>query len=72
MINLEATHILLNYKKQLEQEILDLRAQACQKAAIKRAIEKAVSEDDEQELLNFLSLQEAYSLKGISDLIFKK
>ena len=72
MIEISATKILLDYKIKLKQEILDLRKLACEKAEIVRTIEKAISEEDIKELNEFLSIQEAFSIKGIDHLIFNK
>ena len=72
MQNIEATQVLLKYKDKLKQEILDLRAQACDKASIVRSIEKCISSQDEQDLIDFLTIQESYSIKGLDKLIFNK
>jgi hypothetical protein len=72
MINVEATRILLEYKADMAQKVLDLRAEACRIAAIVRAIERAISIDDIKELEDWKLVQEAYSLKGIDSIIFNK
>lgn len=72
MENIEAVRILVNYKDKLEKDILDLRAKACEKAAIKRNIEKVLSSDDIKQLEEWDQLQSAYSIKGISQNIFNK
>jgi hypothetical protein len=72
MISVEATRILLDYKDQLEKEIISLRAEACRLALIKRMIEKTISIDDIKELENWKLVQEAYSLKNVGAIIFNK
>ena len=72
MIEEIATQTLLTYKVKLKQEILDLRKLACEKAEIVRTIEKAITDEDIEKLKEFLSLETAYSIKGIDHLIYHK
>jgi hypothetical protein len=69
---IEATETLLTYQAKLKQEILDLRAQACSKAAIVRKIDEIVTDQDVAELQSQKEVEKAYSLKGISDIVFNK
>lgn len=72
MIQIEATKILLAYKAKLKEDILILRKQACDKAEIVRAIEKCISPQDELDLVEWLNVQDAFSIRGIDHIIFNK
>jgi hypothetical protein len=68
---IEATQTLLDYQAKLKQEILDLRALACEKAAVVRKIDEIVTAQDIAELQIQKDVNQAYSLKGISNIVFK-
>lgn len=72
MINVEVTRILIEYKVELKQKVLELRAEACRLAAIARNIDTAISEQDVKELNDFLKVQEQYSISGLDKIIFNK
>ncbi len=72
MDNTAATQILIDYQQSLSQKVLELRAEACRLAAIARSISSTISEQDIKELKEHLELEQAYSLKGISNLLFNK
>lgn len=62
-INLDAVEMLLEYKKILEQKVLDLRAEACVCASKVRLIKKAISDEQLTELEEKKKVDDAWSFK---------
>ncbi len=67
----KAAEMLLEYRKHLDEQVLKLRAQACELAAKSRVISKLISAEQVQEVEEQKEADEAWSLEGVVDLIKK-
>ena len=65
----KSTELLLEYKKLLDEQILKLRAEACELAAKSREIGKLISADKVQEVEEQKEADKGWSGKGVFTLM---